>query len=89
MFQLGERLANGAERVDVPSDIQTIVAMRGSGPNIPEQILPDFYVCLPHSTSYNYVFYLTCVILNVCLFLFVKRQRKWSIQWIQIGGGKY
>ncbi|KAG1664365.1 Nostrin [Nymphon striatum] len=43
MVQLGERLASGAERVDVPSDIQTIIAMRGTGPNIPEQILPDFY----------------------------------------------
>lgn len=43
-FQISERLAEGAERVDVPSDIQTTVVMRGTGPNIPEQILPDFYV---------------------------------------------
>ncbi|CAM1326667.1 NOSTRIN (predicted) [Pycnogonum litorale] len=43
LLQIGERLIEGAERVDVSSDIQSTVAMRGTGPNMPEQILPDFY----------------------------------------------
>lgn len=47
---LGPSLTQGCERlnvaiasVDVTSDLQSMVEMKGTGPNIPEQILPDFY----------------------------------------------
>ncbi|GFQ87540.1 nostrin, partial [Trichonephila clavata] len=43
LIQCSERLKTTVSSVDVPADIQKLIEIRGTGPNVPEQILPDFY----------------------------------------------
>ncbi|GFX03404.1 nostrin [Trichonephila clavipes] len=43
LIQCSERLKTTVNSVDVPADIQKLIEIRGTGPNVPEQILPDFY----------------------------------------------
>ncbi|XP_054713078.1 nostrin-like [Uloborus diversus] len=43
LIQCSERLSTTVKTVDVTADVQKLIETRGTGPNIPEQYLPDFY----------------------------------------------
>jgi len=43
MIQSADRLSEPISCADVPRDVQTVINVKGSGHNIPEQMLPDFY----------------------------------------------
>lgn len=43
MIKFSERLNTTISSVDVASDVQTLIETKGTGPNVPEQFLPDFY----------------------------------------------
>ncbi len=44
VFQSCDKLGEAVLSVDTTSDIRKAVDQKGSGPNQPEQLLPDFYV---------------------------------------------
>ena len=41
--QSADRLSEPIQCADVNRDVQTVINVKGSGHNIPEQLLPDFY----------------------------------------------
>ncbi|KAF0302324.1 Nostrin [Amphibalanus amphitrite] len=43
MMQSADRLSEPIQCADVNRDVQTVINVKGSGHNIPEQLLPDFY----------------------------------------------
>ncbi|KAK8740521.1 hypothetical protein OTU49_002952 [Cherax quadricarinatus] len=43
MVAIAERLEEPVSACDVEKDIQTVISAKGTGENIPEQMLPDFY----------------------------------------------
>lgn len=43
LTECAERLSTTVNSIDVTSDVQKLMESKGTGPNIPEQILPDFY----------------------------------------------
>ncbi|XP_037089407.1 uncharacterized protein LOC119109761 [Pollicipes pollicipes] len=43
MMQSADRLSEPLACADVTRDVQTVINVKGSGHNIPEQLLPDFY----------------------------------------------
>lgn len=42
-WQIASRLDDPVAACDVEKDIQTVISAKGTGENIPEQMLPDFY----------------------------------------------
>ena len=43
ILQTADRLEEPVKACDVEKDIQAVIAAKGTGENIPEQMLPDFY----------------------------------------------
>ncbi|KAG8182298.1 hypothetical protein JTE90_011116 [Oedothorax gibbosus] len=43
LSQCSERLKTTVASVDVAADVQKLIEVKGTGPNVPEQFLPDFY----------------------------------------------
>lgn len=43
LLQIVDRLDEPVKAIDVEKDIQAVITAKGTGENIPEQMLPDFY----------------------------------------------